>query len=50
MTMNVEPAITSVGNIPDVSIRHKPTLRGGFAQFAKKGTIKFTSYSTTEKE
>jgi hypothetical protein len=46
----VDPAVTSVGNIPDVSIRHEPTLSGGFAQLAKKGTIRFTSYSTTEKE
>jgi hypothetical protein len=36
----VEPAITSVGDIPNVSIRHEPTLRGGFAQLAKKGTIR----------
>jgi|SRR5215204_2128445 len=47
---NTELAITSVGYTPDVSIRHEPTLRGGFAQLAKKGTIRFTSYSTTEKE
>ena len=46
----VEPAITSVGYTPNVSIRHEPTLRGGFTQLAKKGTIKFTSYSITEKE
>jgi hypothetical protein len=46
----VEPAVTSVGTIPDVSIRHEPTLKGGFAALAKKGTIRFTSYQTTEKE
>jgi hypothetical protein len=46
----VDPAITSVGNIPDVSIRHEPTLKGGFAQLAKKGTIRFNSYDTMEKE
>ena len=47
---NVEPAITSIQNTPDVSIYHEPTLKGGFAQLAKKGTIRFTSYSTNEKE
>jgi hypothetical protein len=46
---NIEPAITSVGNVPDVSIRHTPPLRGGFAELQKKG-IRVTSYSTTEKE
>jgi hypothetical protein len=46
----VDPAIPSVDNMPDVSIRHEPTLRSGFAQLAKKGTIRFTSYDTTEKE
>jgi hypothetical protein len=39
-----EPDITSVGAVPDLSIRHEPELRGGFAQLAKKGTIRFTSY------
>src|ERR671918_1937071 len=43
---NIEPAITSISNTPDVSIRHEPELRGGFAQLAKKG-IRFTSYQTT---
>jgi DNA-directed RNA polymerase subunit RPC12/RpoP len=47
---NVEPCITSVDITPDVSIRHEPELRGGFAQLARKGTIRITSYSTTEKE
>jgi hypothetical protein len=47
---NIEPAVTSIQNTPDVSIRHQTELRGGFAQLAKKGTIKFTSYNTTEKE
>jgi DNA-directed RNA polymerase subunit RPC12/RpoP len=41
---NEEPAITSVGVTPDVSIRHEPELRGGFSALAKKGTIRFTSY------
>ena len=46
---NIEPAITSVSNTPDVSIRHEPTLRGSFAELAKKG-LRFTTYNTTEKE
>ena len=37
-----EAAIASIGSVPDVSIRHEPTLKGGFAQLAKKGTIRFT--------
>jgi hypothetical protein len=41
---NIESAISSVGMMPDVSIRHEPTLKGGFAAIAKKGTIRFTSY------
>jgi ssDNA-binding Zn-finger/Zn-ribbon topoisomerase 1 len=28
----------------EVKIRHEPELKGGFAQLAKKGTIRFTSY------
>jgi hypothetical protein len=39
-----EAAITSVSTTPDVSIRHEPELKGGFAALAKKGTIRFTSY------
>jgi hypothetical protein len=39
-----EPDITSVGAVPDVSIRHEPELRGGFAALVKRGTIRFTSY------
>src|ERR687896_461116 len=27
-----EPAVASIGIMPDVSIRHEPELRGGFAQ------------------
>jgi hypothetical protein len=46
---NQEVAITSVGSTPDVSIRHIPPIRGGFAELQKKG-IKITSYKTTEKE
>jgi DNA-directed RNA polymerase subunit RPC12/RpoP len=41
---DVEPAITSVGTTPDVSIRHELELKGGAAELAKKGTIRFTSY------
>jgi hypothetical protein len=40
-----ELAVASIETIPDVSIRHEPTLKGGFAALAKKGTIRFTSYS-----
>jgi hypothetical protein len=49
---NQEAAITSIQTDfgKEVEIRHKPELRGGFAALAKKGTIRFTSYSTTEKE
>jgi hypothetical protein len=48
----VEPAITSIqtDQSKSVEIRHEPELRGGFAALAKKGTIHFTSYQTTEKE
>ena len=46
---NVEPPITSIGVTPDVSIKHTPPLRGGFAELQKKG-LRFISYSTTEKE
>jgi hypothetical protein len=47
---NEEAAITSIQNIPDVSIKKEVELRGGFAELQKKGTIRFTSYQTTEKE
>jgi ribosomal protein L37AE/L43A len=46
---NAEPAITSVSNTPDVSIRHEPPIRGGFAELQKKG-LKIKDYRTTEKE
>jgi hypothetical protein len=39
-----ERAVASVGVTPDVSIHHEPTLKGGFAALAKKGTIRFTRY------
>jgi transcription elongation factor Elf1 len=48
----VEPAVTSIQTDPskEIEIRHEPDLRGGFAQLAKKGTIRFTSYNTTERQ
>jgi hypothetical protein len=46
---NIEPAITSVGSTPDLSIRRTPPIRGGLAELQKKG-IKITSYKTTGKE
>jgi hypothetical protein len=48
----VEPAVTSIqtDQSKSVEIRHEPELRGAFAAMAKKGTIRFTSYQTTEKE
>ena len=46
---NIEPAVTSIGNIPDVSIHHTPPIRGGFAELQKKG-LKIKDYHTTEKE
>jgi ribosomal protein L37AE/L43A len=48
----VEPAVTSIqtDQSKSVEIRHDPQLKGGFAQLAKKGTIRFTSYQTTERE
>jgi DNA-directed RNA polymerase subunit RPC12/RpoP len=49
---NIEPAATSIQNnmANEVEIRYTPEMRGGFAQLARKGTIRFTSYQTTEKE
>ena len=44
-----EAAVTTTPGIPDISIRHTPDLRGGFAELQRKG-LKFTSYQTTEKE
>jgi hypothetical protein len=40
----VEPAITSTGTLPDISIRHEPELKGGALALSKKGTIRFTHY------
>jgi len=46
---NIEPAVSTTPGIPDISIRHEPPLRGGFAELQKKG-IKIKDYHTTEKE
>jgi hypothetical protein len=48
----VDPAVTSIQTdlSKSVEIRHEPELCGGFAALAKKGTFRFTSYQTTEKE
>jgi hypothetical protein len=46
---NVEPAIATTPGIPDISIRHTPPIRGGFAELKAKG-LKITDYHTTEKE
>jgi DNA-directed RNA polymerase subunit RPC12/RpoP len=40
---NAEPAITSVSNTPDVSIRHEPELKGAFKALKDKG-LRFTHY------
>src|SRR5215208_2318475 len=45
---NIEPAVSTTPGIPDISIRHEPPLRGGFAELQKKG-IKIKDYHTTEK-
>jgi hypothetical protein len=47
---DVEPAVTSIGTIPDVRIHHEPQLKGGFAALAKKGTIRFTSYQDSSQK
>jgi hypothetical protein len=48
---NQEAAITSIQTDPskEVEIRHTVPLRCGFEALSKKG-LRFTSYSTTEKE
>jgi hypothetical protein len=46
---NVEPAIATTPGIPDISIRHTPPIRGGFAELQKKG-LRIKDYHTTEKE
>lgn len=49
---NQEPAAASIHyNMEgEVEIHHTVPLRGGFEALSRKGTIKFTSYNTTEKE
>jgi uncharacterized Zn ribbon protein len=42
---NIEPAITSISNTPDVSIHKEIELKDGALTLSKKGTIRFTSYS-----
>jgi hypothetical protein len=46
-----EAAVTSIQTDPskEVEIRHTVPLRGGFKSLSEKG-LRFTSYSTTEKE
>jgi hypothetical protein len=48
----VEPAVTSIQTDfgKEVEIRHELELRGGFAQLAKKGTIRFTSYHDSSQQ
>jgi DNA-directed RNA polymerase subunit RPC12/RpoP len=46
---NIKPAVSTTPGIPDISIRHTPPIRGGFAELQKKG-IKIKDYHTTEKE
>jgi hypothetical protein len=38
-----------VGTVPDVSIKHTPPIRGGFAELQKKG-LRIKDYRTTEKQ
>lgn len=45
-----EPAVSTTPGIPDISIRHEKELRGGFKALSEKGTIRFISYNTTEKQ
>jgi hypothetical protein len=44
----IEPAISSVGVVPDLTKKPVP-LRGGFKALQDKG-FKITNYKTTEKE
>jgi hypothetical protein len=46
---NIEPAVSATPGIPDISIRHTPPIRGGFAELQKKG-LKIKDYKTSEKE
>jgi hypothetical protein len=47
---DIEPAITSVGTISDVSIRKQIELKGGALALSKRGTIRFTSYSDSSQK
>jgi hypothetical protein len=49
---NQEAAITSIQTDfgKEVEIRHELELRGSFAPLAKKGTIRFTSYSDSSQK
>jgi hypothetical protein len=40
----IEPDICSIGGTPDISLKKPVELKGGFAQLAKKGTIRITHY------
>ena len=44
-----EPCVSTTPGIPDISIRHTPPIRGGFAELQKKG-IRIKDYHTTVKE
>src|SRR5215204_4361786 len=46
---NIEPAVSTTPGIQDISIRHTPPIRGGFAELQKKG-LKIKDYHTSEKE
>jgi hypothetical protein len=39
----VDPCIASISNIPDVSIRHQPEIKGGLKALKDKG-LKITHY------
>jgi hypothetical protein len=41
---NIEPAVATTPGIPDISLHKEPELSGGFAELAKKGTIKIKDY------
>jgi hypothetical protein len=41
----VEPAVASVGGVPDVSISHTVPIRSGFAELQKKG-LRIKDYRT----
>jgi hypothetical protein len=41
---NEETLVAQTPGIRDISLHKEPELSGGFAQLAKKGTIRFTHY------